>query len=192
MRWLARPALDLAVWLALWLALAGAVHAGIELRGANLATADDAVVLSANASIEIHPVLEDVVARGVPLYFVVEFELTRPRWYWLDETVSERTLTYRLSYHALTRQYRLSTGALHQNFPSLAQAVAVISSLRDWPVADKSALRPGTDYEARLRVRLDLSRLPKPIQVSAIGAPEWLLESQWLRWRYRYAEGEAQ
>lgn len=189
MRRFARAALELA--LVGWLAFAAAAHAGIEIRSASLATAEDAVVLSANVSVEIHPVLEDVVARGVPLYFVVEFELIRPRWYWLDETVSERTLTYRLSYHALTRQYRLSTGALHQSFPSLAQAVAVISKLSDWPVVEKSALRPGTAYEARLRVRLDLSRLPKPIQVGAIGAPEWSLESQWLHWSYPFAEGEA-
>jgi hypothetical protein len=27
----------------------------------------------------------EAVDRGVPLYCVVEFELSRPRWYWFDE-----------------------------------------------------------------------------------------------------------
>ncbi|GAB4181788.1 MAG: DUF4390 domain-containing protein [Rhodocyclaceae bacterium] len=167
------------------LALAGAAHAGIEIRQAALAAGEEAITLSAELDIDIQPVLADVVARGVPLYLVLEFELTRPRWYWFDETVAARTLTYRLSYHALTRQYRLSTGALHQSFATLAEAVAVMSRLRDWPVADKTAAAPGAAYQAGLRMRLDLTRLPKPIQVGAIGAAEWSLASEWLRWSWR-------
>jgi hypothetical protein len=60
--------------------------------------------------------LEEVVSRGVALYFVAEFDLTKARWYWMDEHVVGRKQTWRLSYNALTRQYRLSSGALHQNF----------------------------------------------------------------------------
>jgi hypothetical protein len=64
----------------------------------------------------------------VPLYFVVEFELQRPRWYWIDDTVVSNSLSYRLSYNALTRQYRLSTGgAFYQNLPTLDEAQRLIA-----------------------------------------------------------------
>src|SRR2546430_10077923 len=43
---------------------------------------------------------------GVPLYFRVDFELKRPRWYWVDEKAASKRLQLRLSYHALSRQYR--------------------------------------------------------------------------------------
>jgi hypothetical protein len=29
--------------------------------------------------------LDEAIAKGITLYFVVDFELTRSRWYWLDE-----------------------------------------------------------------------------------------------------------
>lgn len=157
---------------------------GIEIRSAGVVPGDDAYLLDADMSVELNPVLEDVVSRGVPLYFALEFEITRPRWYWFDEKVGGASLNYRLSYHALTRQYRLSTGALHQNFASLDEAVRILSRLRQWPVAEKNQLAPGETYDAALRLRLDLGQLPKPIQVSALGSREWNLNSDWLRWRF--------
>ena len=123
--------------------------------------------------------------KGVVLFFVAEFELTRPRWYWLDEKVLSRSLTHRLSYHALTRQYRLSTGGLHQSFDSLSEAVHVLSRLRNWIViekADSALLRPGETYAAALRLRLDINQLPRPFQIAALGNKDWTLASDWKTW----------
>ena len=63
------------------------------------------------------PALEDALNKGVPLHFLLEFELIRPRWYWLNEKVVNVQQRYRLSYNALTRQYRVGVGTLYQNFP---------------------------------------------------------------------------
>ncbi len=90
----------------------------------------------------------------------------------------------RLSYHALTRQYRLSNGSLHQNFNTLSEALRILSRLRDWPVAEKSQLKTSEVYQAALRLRLDLTQLPKPLQVTAIGSREWNLASDWQRWNH--------
>ena len=84
--------------------------------------------LDADFAFELTPRLEEVVANGVPLYFRVEFELTRPRWYWFDEKAASRQLQLRLSYHALSRQYRLSTGALQQNFADARGGARTCSS----------------------------------------------------------------
>jgi hypothetical protein len=181
-----RSALSLLALLALL--GAGSAHGQIVVNRATLSLAEESLVLEANATIEFSPVLEDVVSRGVPLYFVEEFELTRPRWYWFDEKVAAKTLVYRLSYHALTRQYRLSTGALHQSFGSLAEAIGVMSNVRGWPVLERAALAPGETYQAAFRIRLDLTRLPKPIQVSAIGSRDWAFASDWLRWSFQAPE----
>ena len=51
-----------------------------------------------------------------------------PRWYWFDETAASRRLQLRLSYHALSRQYRLSTGLLQQNFATLEEALNVLQA----------------------------------------------------------------
>lgn len=159
-------------------------HAQIEVRQSALAAEDAGMVLSADLELRLNPVLEEVVQRGVPLYFVAEFELTRPRWYWFDESLARSILTYRLSYHALTRQYRLSTGPLHQSFATLEEAVSVMSRIRGWLVADKGIVEAGETYHAAFRMRLDLSQLPKPLQVTAIGSKDWNLGSQWSRWAF--------
>ena len=110
----------------------------IEVRDVALRSVDDGLALDADFAFELTPRLAEVVANGVPLYFRVDFELTRSRWYWFDETAASRRLQLRLSYHALSRQYRLSTGALQQSFPTLEEALDVLKRVRNWLVVDRT------------------------------------------------------
>ena len=169
--------------------LLGAVFAapsradGIEVRQAALATsAEDGTYLEAEFEITLTPVLEDALNKGVPLYFLLEFQLTRPRWYWFNEKLADVRQSYRLSYNALTRQYRVGVGTLYQNFPSLAEALAFMSRVRVRDVVEPGALAKGSSYMAEMRVRLDNSQLPRPFQVSAVGSREWSVSSDWYRW----------
>src|SRR2546430_10899955 len=122
---------------------------------------------------------------GVPLYFRVDFELKRPRWYCVDEKAASKRLQLRLSYHALSRQYRLSTGLLQQNFATLDEALNVLKRLRNWLVVDRTVGFSDADYEAALRMRLDTTLLPKPFQLSALTSRELHLESPWKRFTVR-------
>ncbi|MDP2882851.1 MAG: DUF4390 domain-containing protein [Azonexus sp.] len=158
--------------------------AEIDIADPLLSAGEDGYVLSADFKFELNPRLEEAVTKGVVLYFVADFELARARWYWLDEKLVSRSLTYRLSYHALTRQYRLTTGGLHQSFQSLSEATQVLSRLRNWTVIDKNdkAVRSGEAYAASLRLRLDVTQLPRPFQISALGNRDWSLASDWKTW----------
>src|ERR671935_355697 len=140
----------------------------IDVRAAQLRAAEEGLMLDADFDFELTPRLWEVVANGVPLYFRVEFELTRRRWYWFDEHAASRQLQLRLSYHALSRQYRLSTGLLQQNFATLEEALNVLKRVRNWLVVDRSVTLSGGDYEAAVRMRHDTSLLPKPFQLSAL------------------------
>jgi hypothetical protein len=171
----------LALWLALTVALP--VHAqGIELRKAAVTIAEDAYVLDARFDIVLTHTLEDVLNKGVPLYFLLEFELIRPRWYWFNDRVSSWQQQHRLSYNALTRQYRLGVGNLYQNYASLAEAMEVMTQIRRRQEIEPGSLRRDTAYIAALRFRLDTSQLPKPFQLNAVGSREWYIGSDWLRW----------
>lgn len=165
---------------------ATAVLAGsIEPKKGMLSTAEDgSTVLNAEFVIDLGGRLEEAVSRGVPLYFNLEFELTRPRWWWSNESTVSKTTQYRLSYTALTRQYRLTTGNLHRNFSTLDEALRVMSRLIDINVADKGALKMGEDYDVGMRLSLDRSQLPKPLQVDAIANKDWQVETRVLRWHY--------
>lgn len=154
----------------------------IEITHITLEGNDEGYALDADFKIELSPRLEDAINNGVPMYFVVEFELTRSRWYWFDERPVSRELVLRLAYHALTRQYRVSRGALHQSFSSLSEALKVLSRVRAWQVLERREIDVGTEYQAALRMRLDVTQLPKPFQVNALTSREWNLASDWRRW----------
>lgn len=160
----------------------------IEVRVPALRASEEGLVLDVDFAFELTPRLADVVANGVPLYFRVDFELTRPRWYWFDETTATRRLQLRLSYHALSRQYRLSTGLLQPNFATLEEALNVLRRVRNWLVVDRTVSLSGGDYEAGVRMRLDTSLLPKPFQLSALTSRDLHLESPWRRFTVRALE----
>ena len=173
----------LALWLAAACAIGAPAHAqGIDIKRPTVTIADDHFVLEAQFDIALTPTLEEVLNKGVALYFLLEFELIRPRWYWLNERLVNFHQEYRLSYNALTRQYRLGVGNLHQNFASAREALDVMSRVRRRVDVEPGTLRRDTTYNAALRFRLDTSQLPKPFQLNALIAREWNVGSDWYRW----------
>lgn len=175
----------LTVLVAVWLAAASltAAHAnGIEVKKAALIVAEDGYVLEADFAIALTPTLEEVLNKGVSLYFLLEFELIRPRWYWFNDRIVDMQQQYRLSYNALTRQYRIGVGNLYQNFATLGDALEVMSRVRRREEIEPGALKKDVAYTAALRLRLDISQLPKPFQLNALGSREWNVGSDWYRW----------
>lgn len=162
----------------------------IEVTSANLESVDDNYALNASFDFELSPRLEEAINKGLPLNFLIEFELTRSRWYWFDEKTAVKTQTIRLSYHALTRQYRISTGSLHLNFATLSEAISILKNVRNWIVLEKAQVQRGQNYQAGVRMRLDLTQLPKPFQVSALTNREWTLASDWYRFNFAFVESE--
>jgi hypothetical protein len=155
---------------------------GIEVRKATVTIEDTAYVLDAQFDISFTPTLEEVLNKGVPLYFQLEFELIRPRWYWFNDRVVSLQQQYRLQYNALTRQYRLGVGSLYQNFASLPEALEVMSRFRRRQEVEPGTLPRKETLYAALRFRLDTSQLPKPFQLNALGSSQWHMNSDWYRW----------
>ena len=155
---------------------------GISVTSATIELTEEGWALDAVFDVQFSPRLEEAVNRGVPLYFVVEFELAKPRWYWFDDKPVQLSQTYRISYTPLLRQYRLSVGSVYQNFTRFEEVTRVLSRLRGWHVADKGALKKDQVYQAAVRMRLDTAQLPKPFQLNAIASRDWTLESDWHRW----------
>jgi len=168
-----------------WCCTAFASAEGIHVKSAEISQNDGEYYLEANFEVELTHTLEDALNKGLPLHFIVEFELIQPRWYTLylwNKSVLEFEQNYRLSYNALTRQYRLSLGALHQNFDTLNDALALIGRVRPRFLGDADLLDEGKEYEAAIRLRLDVSQLPKPFQINALASRDWNLASEWFRW----------
>jgi len=178
---LRRAALLLALLLCAGGAYAAQPH-GIEVRRAVVVPAEDSYVLDADIEIVLSAPLEEALNKGIPLYFLLEFEMVRSRWYWFNDKAVALQQQYRLSYNALTRQYRVGVGAFYQNFPTLAEALQSLSRVRRREELDPGALGKGLTYTSGLRLRLDTSQLPRPFNLNALGSREWSLGSDWYRW----------
>lgn len=162
----------------------------IQIKSAELQAQDDFYSLAADVDMRLDSDIEEAVNKGVPLNFLVEFQIVSPRQYWFDDEVVTITKNITLSYHALTRQYLVNRGKHQQSFETLSQALADLASFSDWKVAEKSLLEKGEVYRAALLIRLDQNKLPKAIQVDAIGSEKWNLASEKFEWTLKELNGK--
>lgn len=159
-----------------------AESSSLHIKTADLVLEQDYYFLNADIDINFNPNVEDALSKGVPLTFILEFQVVSPRKYWFDDEVVTLSQPITLSYHALSRQYLVIRGTHQQSFPTFQQAKEELSRVRDWQVLDQSLIKKGENFAAVLRIRLDQSQLPKPLQVEAIGSEEWEMVSQRYRW----------
>lgn len=182
----------MACLLMLCCAAQAAPPAGIpEMR---LEQTDEGLFLHAVLDFDLPVLAEDALRKGIPVYFVTEAELTRRRWYWYDQHIATQMRYLRLSYQPLTRRWRLNVSAeplessglgvaLGQNFDNLADVRAAMQRIVRWKIAPTAAIDPQEQYQVQLRFRLDLSQLPRPLQIGALGRSGWNLSfSRSLRW----------
>jgi hypothetical protein len=155
---------------------------GIQVKSAELVPVDNAYLLNADFDIDLSPEVEAALNKGVPLTFLIEFQLVSPRQYWFDDEITTKSQLVLLSYHALSRQYLINIDQHQKSFTTLQEVRDELSRLRDWVVLDKSDIVKGESYQAMLRFRLDHSRLPKALQVEALSSEKWTLVSERYRW----------
>jgi hypothetical protein len=200
--------------LLVWLFVATAQAEGISVSKVEVRLGDEGYQLSAGYDISLNFVVQEALSRGIPLYFVGEFSLTRSRWDWLDNAqqalsrrikgyfVDEPELThwswldaeiykgeqtFKLSYNVLTRRYRISRGGLFQNYASLEEALNMLARQSSEAIPAELVKKDGK-YMAAARLRLDITQLPKPLQVNALTDNDWTLDSTWHRWVINPAE----
>lgn len=145
---------------------------------------EDQVLLSAEFTLSLTETLRDAVNRGLALYFVTELQIQRGRWYWFDEDVVTTQMEWRLSYHALTRQFRVASDGRSESFGSLEEALAAMSSIKGWRIAPLSRFDTRSVYQVWVRMKLDTTRLPKPFQMTALTDSDWNPQSEWKRFDF--------
>ncbi len=183
------------IWvIGLWLCSSAAAAGSIVINKAEARLTEDGYQLSADFDIQLSAPVEIALKRGVTLYFVSEFAINRSRWFWLDTDVSRDEQVAKLSFNALTQQYRITRGSLFQSFSDLNEALEVLGHQIAPPVPAALLDKTGGGYFSRLlkkgseccsafvQMRLDVTQLPKPMQVNALTSDDWNLESQPHRW----------
>jgi hypothetical protein len=163
---------------------AGPEAAPAEVTQFQIEQSAEGVFLSSTVQFELPPQVEDALQKGVPMFFVAEVDVYRDRWYWYDKKVLSAERHMRLAYQPLTRRWRLNVAsgaitanglgvALNQTFESMGDALSALRRLSRWKIADTGEIDIDQKNTIEFRFRLDISQLPRPFQIGALGQADW-------------------
>lgn len=147
----------------------------VELVSLNAYRDDNALLLEFATHVVLPRAVEEALQRGVPIYFVAQATVWRNRWYWRDERINRVNRTWRLVYQPLTSNWRVGLGGLNQHFPTLADAMGVVTRSANWRVAELAQIDPDSRHSIEFSWRLDTSQLPSPMLIGLIGGSEFTL-----------------
>jgi hypothetical protein len=165
----------------------------INVKSAVIRPSDEAYVIDAEFDFSLTAPLEAALVRGTPLYFIFESEITRSRSFWFDESIATAPSVRRITYVPLTGSYYVDAGGSASRsslgsgafssvpFTTLDEALRPIRVIRGRTLIERQQLRSGERYDISLRLRLDTTLLPKPLQVNTLVSREWTLASDWYR-----------
>lgn len=174
--WLLALAAGLGAW--------GAANAESRVIDVHAEVREGSVFLDADLEVHLGAEVIDALRNSIALNLLVEAELVEPReWLWDHRLLAgERAL--RLEYHALSRTWMVTdlTGRETHTFSNLAGAVESLSRIRAWRLGSSEALADRGRVLGKLRVRLDVNKLPLPLRVPALVREDWDLGSDWFLW----------
>ncbi len=147
----------------------------VELLTLQTQRSDGALTLEFATRVTLPRAVEDALQRGVPVYFVAQAALLRNRWYWRDERITRINRTWRVVYQPLTSTWRVGLGGLNQHYPTLAEAMAAVTRIAQWRLADLTQIDPDSRHYVEFSWRLDTAQLPSPMIIQLIGGSDFAL-----------------
>ena len=165
---------------------ARAQNTAVDVQQIQLEWTEAGVFLTANLKFELSAPVEDALRKGIPMYFVADAELYRDRWYWTDQKLASETRHMRLAFQPLTRRWRLNVAptpistsglgvTLNQSFDNLQDALASVQRFARWKIGELPDIEPDAKLHVEFSFRLDVSQLPRPFQIGAVGQSDWNL-----------------
>lgn len=182
--------IKLSVFFSFWMILffSSSTIAGdnsLIIKTAEISNQFEAYFLNADFDLSFNDDLDEAIKKGIPVNFIIEFELKKSRRYWFDEEVTKKTKEILLSYHALSKQFTLTESENRLiAFDNLTQAKNELKKIKNWRIFDKSQIDDTEKYSAYLQVKLDQTKLPKQLQADITSNQEWQLASKQFQWTF--------
>ena len=163
---------------------ARAAEPTVELQNLKVEQSEGTVYASMQWNFQLPAPLEDALFKGVALYFVAEIDVTRERWYFYDKKLLSAQRHMRLSFLPLTRRWRVNVASqpfssaglgmsLGQSYDTLDDALQPIRRIAQWNIGNAFDLEPDTKQNISISYKLDLTQLPRPMQMGAAGQSDW-------------------
>ncbi len=156
------------------------------VRNQALRTNGGQLLISTRFHTQLPETLQQALLNGVPITFDLSWRLTEPSLTAYRYRISHLfnrsdTIQYRLSYHPITRRYRVSIGTFSTEYINLDAALKAVGAAANWRVLAEEALSDValSDIEAQTRLKLSTAQLPKPFQINVLSSGDWQLDSGW-------------
>lgn len=153
----------------------------IILENTTVAIKNKYLVLNGDVSVELEDTLIQALRTGIPLEFSSEFEINKPTFFWSKNVYSKERHAI-LQYHGITRRFSVQVNRGNfVHFESLTEALAACLSVKDWisVPANNLSVKKNNVY-ARIRLKLNLESLPRPISIVAASDNSWQVSTGWV------------
>lgn len=145
------------------------------------------LVLNGRLDLALSPKVEEALTKGIRLDVTIDVRLYRRRWYAWNQGVGSWTLHRRISYHALSGQYLVSTSVSdpdnRESHGSMLEALRALGVLDDLKLPLETEVAADGEYSVELRASLDIEALPAPLRPVAYTSLDWRLNSGWSTWK---------
>jgi hypothetical protein len=182
-----RRAVMLLLWPAALATLPAPASADFRVKEVTIVVQDLTLLTSIQLNLELNEKTEEALNNGIPLEVTIDANLVRHRWWWTNKLVADWTIRQRLQFHALSRQYLVSTvgtGEPAESFASLSLALENMGKLGDlkFTLTPKKQFDPTARHLLQVRARLDIETLPVVMRPLAYASPSWRLNTGWTEW----------
>lgn len=163
------------------------VAAQFDVKQAEPVLRDRVLHVNTRLDLSLNRRTEEALNKGIPIDVAIDIKLVRYRWWWSNIVITDVALSRRLQFHALSRQYLVSSRRGEEqteSFGTLAQALAYLGDLSEFtiPLTAKKELLPDARHLMVLRARLDIEALPVVMRPLAYATPSWRLSTGWTEW----------
>lgn len=159
----------------------------ISVNNADGVIIENMYTVNAKISYQLGKESRTALEHGIPLEFDIDIRIRKRRlWFW-DQTLVNKTVTYRLEHQPLSGDYlvtRLDNGELEQ-FQNLEDVLKYVGEIRNFPLTDASSLEMNGSLYAQIKSHLNIEALPAPLRPLAYISTDWRLSSPWQTWEVK-------
>lgn len=159
----------------------------ISVNNADGVIIENMYTVNATISYQLGKESRTALEHGIPLEFDIDIRIRKRRlWFW-DQTLVNKTVTYRLEHQPLSGDYlvtRLDNGELEQ-FQNLEDVLKYVGEIRNFPLTDASSLEMNGSLYAQIKSHLNIEALPAPLRPLAYISTDWRLSSPWQTWEVK-------
>jgi len=162
----------------------GALASSAQITNAHAEIRENVVYLDVDLQISFDAEMIEAMRNAIPLNLTLQAVIDEPRDWWLARTVASDDRHYRLEYHALSQTWLVTDVLEHEarSYSTLDGALRALQQVRAWPISSVKRLAGQAHLVGRVRMVLDVNKLPLPLRFPALFDARWALNSEWFLW----------